>query len=160
MTQSPPKVSLGLPVYNGETFLAETLDSLLAQTFDDFELVISDNASTDDSQQICERYAALDPRVRYVRQVENRGAAWNFGEVFRLARGEYFKWCAHDDVCLPEFLAECVKVLDETPSVAWCMTGIEVIDRFGNPLDDVPAPCSGAGGIADLEGRLFGVSFA
>ncbi len=151
MTRSDPKVGLGLPVYNGEEFLTETLDSLLAQTFSDFELVISDNASTDGTQAICEDYAERDPRIRYVRHPENRGAAWNFGEAFRLSRGEYFKWCTHDDLCLPEFLETCVRILDQNPSVAWCMTGIEVIDRYGGSLDDVPAPSSGAAEPIALE---------
>ncbi|MHB8899057.1 MAG: glycosyltransferase family 2 protein [Thermoguttaceae bacterium] len=144
MRSDIPKVSLGLLVYNGESFLAETLESLLSQAFEDFELVISDNGSTDATQDICEASAARDLRVRYVRQPVNRGAAWNFNEVFRLCKGEYFKWCSHDDPCEVGFLGACVDVLDRNPAVAWCMTGIEVIDRFGRRLEGVDASCSGA----------------
>ena len=89
-----PTVSIGMPVYNGEKYIREALDSLLAQTFTDFELIISDNASTDDTGVICREYAARDPRVRYVRQSENRGAMANFQPVLDKARDEYFMWAA------------------------------------------------------------------
>ncbi|HET6878917.1 MAG TPA: glycosyltransferase, partial [Pirellulales bacterium] len=82
-----PRVSIGLPVYNGENYLAEAVECLLGQTFADIELIISDNASNDGTQAIAEQYAACDARVRYVRQPVNRGAGWNFSETFRLARG-------------------------------------------------------------------------
>src|SRR4051794_3298661 len=94
----PPKLSIGLPVYNGENFLAHAVDSILAQDFRDFELIISDNASTDRTAEICRGYAESDPRVRYVRFETNQGGSRNFCYVFELARGEYFKWAAHDDV--------------------------------------------------------------
>lgn len=93
-----PKVSIGMPVYNGEKFIHEALDSLIAQTFTDFELVISDNASTDETQTICETYALRDPRIRYVRQTENKGALANFQFVLNEALGEYFMWAAADDL--------------------------------------------------------------
>ncbi len=92
-----PRVSIGMPVYNGEKFIRDALDSLLAQTFSDFELIISDNASTDDTEAICRDYAAKDVRIRYVRQAENLGAAANFKFVLDEAVGEYFMWAAHDD---------------------------------------------------------------
>lgn len=94
---SIPTVSIGMPVYNGAKYIREALDSLLAQTFTDFELVISDNASTDDTQAICEKYARRDPRIRYVRQLENLGALPNFQFVLNEARSEYFMWAAYDD---------------------------------------------------------------
>jgi glycosyltransferase involved in cell wall biosynthesis len=96
--EKPPKVSIGMPVFNGEPFIREALDSLLAQTFTDFELIISDNGSTDGTEKICREYAASDPRIRYVRQPENRGAVFNFQYVLTEARGEYFMWAAHDDI--------------------------------------------------------------
>lgn len=92
-----PKVSIGMPVYNGEKFIRVALDSLLSQTFVDFELIISDNASTDGTEAICREYAARDLRIRYVRQSENRGAVVNFKFVLDDAVGEYFMWAAHDD---------------------------------------------------------------
>ncbi|MFA5300916.1 MAG: glycosyltransferase family 2 protein [Lutibacter sp.] len=92
-----PIVSIGMPVYNGEKFIREALDSLLAQTFTDFELIISDNASTDGTEAICREYAVCDSRIRYVRQSENRGACYNFQFVLDEAKGEYFMWAAADD---------------------------------------------------------------
>ena len=118
----PPRVSIGLPVYNGERWLAEALDSLLAQTYSDFELIISDNGSTDDTQAICEEYAARDRRIRYIRQEINRGLAWNWNCVFEESAGDYFKWAACDDLYHPTFLERCVQILDQYPDVAWCHT--------------------------------------
>lgn len=110
-----PRVSVGVPVFQGERYLPAALDSLLAQTFTDFEVVVSDNGSRDGTEAICRRYAERDARVRYCREEENRGAAWNYNRVFRLARGELFKWAAHDDICEPEFLRRCVEAFDEEP---------------------------------------------
>src|ERR1035437_6848500 len=93
-----PKVSIGMRVYNGGKYIRRALASLLAQTFTDFELIISDNASTDGTEAICREYAAGDPRIRYVRQGENLGAMANFRFVLNEAGGEYFMWAAHDDV--------------------------------------------------------------
>lgn len=100
-----PKVSIGMPVYNGEETICQALDSLLAQTFTDFELIISDDASTDRTGEICLEYAKKDPRIRYVRQPENRGANFNFQFVLDKARGEYFMWAAQDDVRSPDYLS-------------------------------------------------------
>ena len=97
MSNHNPRVSIGLPVYNGERFLPQALDSILAQTFEDFELIISDNASTDTTEEICRTYATQDQRIHYHRHEQNRGAAWNFNYIVPLARGEYFKWAADDD---------------------------------------------------------------
>src|SRR3954470_23138397 len=107
-----PRVTIGLPVYNGARYLAEAIESVLAQTFTDFELVISDNASTDATAAIALQYAARDPRVRYSRNRENIGSARNFGRAFELATGEFFKWMASDDLISPEFLENCVAALD------------------------------------------------
>jgi glycosyltransferase involved in cell wall biosynthesis len=112
-----PRVSLGLPVFNGERFLREALDSILAQTFLDFELIISDNASTDGTEEICRTYAANDGRIRYNRNETNLGAAKNFNRTFELSCGEYFKWTAADDTLETECLARCVDVLDKDPQV-------------------------------------------
>jgi glycosyltransferase involved in cell wall biosynthesis len=115
-----PRVSIGLPVYNGENYLAETLDSILAQTFTDFEVIISDNASTDRTETICRQYAAQDRRIRYLRNTSNLGAAKNYNRVFELSQGEYFKWNGHDDPLAPVFLERCVAVLDRHPGVVLC----------------------------------------
>ena len=111
-----PKVSIGLPVYNGEAHLRQALDSILAQTFTDFELIISDNASSDGTQEICLEYANRDPRIRYVRANENIGAARNFNRVLELARGTYWRWAAHDDVIQPTLLEKSVALLDTAPA--------------------------------------------
>lgn len=135
MTAVTP-VSIGLPVYNGDCYLAETLDSLLSQTYTDFTLIIADNASTDGTKEICREYARRDERIRYVRSPENLGAAANFNRAFRLSSSAYFKWAAHDDLCAPEYLERCVSVLDARPEVAVCHTLTSIIDRDGNYLRD------------------------
>jgi glycosyltransferase involved in cell wall biosynthesis len=148
-----PRVSIGLPVYNGEKYLACALDSLLNQTFTDFEIVISDNASTDRTVEICEEYAARDDRIRVVRQQENLGAVGNFNRVFELSQGEYFKWAAYDDICSPELIARCVEVLDHDKSVVCCHAKSLPIDANGLRIE-FPQPMTGrhdkgrAGGVA------------
>jgi glycosyltransferase involved in cell wall biosynthesis len=139
MSNHIPKVSIGLPVYNGAKYLPSAIHSLLTQTFEDFELIISDNASTDGTAEICQWYAKRDSRIRYHREEKNRGAAWNFTRTFELARGEYFKWQAHDDLCETTFLEKCVAVLDADPSVVLCHTRSAVIDCLGNLAPEDPA---------------------
>ena len=129
-----PRVSVGMPVYNGERFLAAAIESILSQTFTDFELILSDNASTDSTEHICRRYAAADKRVRYFRNHANLGAARNFNRVYRAASGEYFKWAAHDDLCLADYLSRCVEVLDHDPSVVLCHPRVKTIDENGNVM--------------------------
>jgi len=129
MSDNKPRVSIGLPVFNGEDYLAEALDSILAQTYTDFELIISDNASTDRTQEICQAYAAKDRRARYYRNERNLGAAKNFNYVFELSSGEYFKWAAYDDVLGPEFLSRCITVLDQDPSIVLCHAKTGRIDE-------------------------------
>jgi glycosyltransferase involved in cell wall biosynthesis len=106
MNSRIPTVSIGMPVYNGAKYIREALDSLLAQTFTDFELIISDNASTDATQEICQEYAEQDSRIRYIRQSTNMGAMPNFTFVLDEARAEYFMWVAHDDKWSLNWLAE------------------------------------------------------
>jgi glycosyltransferase involved in cell wall biosynthesis len=134
LSEGHPRVTVGVAVFNGESFLAKTLESLLNQTFSDFEVVISDNASTDQTEEICRAYAARDTRVRYYREFVNHGAAWNHNRVFELARGEYFKWNSADDLCAPEFLARCVAALDEDASATMVCSNVLVIDDYGDPV--------------------------
>lgn len=110
-----PRLTLGLPVYNGQKHLAESLESILAQTYRDFELIISDNASTDRTADICRQFAARDPRIRYDRLERNIGAAGNFNRLIEMGSGELFKWVAHDDLYDPDYLRACVKLLDDHP---------------------------------------------
>lgn len=135
-----PRVSVGLPVYNGARHIVDAVDSILGQTFSDFELIISDNASTDATPEICREYARTDGRVRYYRNPTNRGALYNFARVFDLARGEYFKWAAHDDVLAPTFLARCVGRLDADPRAVLCATKIDVVDDGGALMGRSPDP--------------------
>jgi glycosyltransferase involved in cell wall biosynthesis len=120
-----------MPVFNGEKYIKQAIDSILAQTYRDFELIISDNASSDRTQQICCAYAAEDCRVRYYRNEKNLGAPKNFNRAFELSSGEYFKWAAYDDVLAPEFLQKCVNILDKDPSIVLCHSRTGVIDENG-----------------------------
>lgn len=128
---TPPRVSIGLPVYNGERFVSEAIRSLLGQTYEDLELIVSDNASSDRTGELCLDFAKGDSRLRYHRNPENLGAAANYSRVFELARGEYFKWAAHDDVCCPEFVERCVAALDADPGIVLASAGTVTIDESG-----------------------------
>jgi glycosyltransferase involved in cell wall biosynthesis len=124
-----PKVSLGLPVYNGEQYLEQALDSVLAQTMTDFELIISDNASTDATPDICARYARGDSRISFVRNERNLGAAPNYNRTFELASGEFFKWQTHDDRIGETYLERCVEELENDPHVVMSYPRIIYIDE-------------------------------
>lgn len=126
-----PSVTIGLPVYNGANYLADAIESILSQTYSDFEFIISDNASTDETVRICEHYVQEDNRIRYHRSDVNKGAAWNYNYLVEQAKGKYFKWAAHDDICTPTFLESCVEVLDKTPSAVVCYPLTFVIDGDG-----------------------------
>jgi glycosyltransferase involved in cell wall biosynthesis len=131
-----PRITVGLPVYNGERYVGDTIESVLAQTFEDFELVISDNASTDGTQQVCKGYAARDARVRYYQQARNVGVAENFNHVFHLASSELFKWIAADDPIDPTYLARCIQAIDDSPSALVVHCRIRLIDQFGEHIAD------------------------
>ena len=134
MSRRSPKISLGMPIYNGAAFLRETLDSLLQQTFGDFELIISDNASTDETSDICRSYAKSDPRIRYERLIENAGAIANFNRLPTLATGEYYKWVAADDLCMPTFLESTLQRIESNTETAWVHSDFGKIDQYGNVL--------------------------
>jgi len=146
MNAQKPYVSIGLPVFNGENYLEETLQSILAQTFSDFELIISDNASTDRTQEICETYARQDRRIRYTRHQTNLGAGPNFNRTVELSRGKYFKWAAHDDLLAPDYLEKCVAALDNDPSILLCHTKTKLINGAGEFIrnDDLLLPNAGS----------------
>jgi glycosyltransferase involved in cell wall biosynthesis len=138
-----PRVTLAVPTCNVARYLPLALDSLLAQDFGDFELVVSDNASTDGTWDICEQYAAKDDRIRLYRNERNIGLSANFARLVSLARGEFFRFCAHDDVCAPSLVRRCVEALDEAgPRAVLAHSQIMLIDAAGNELgpDDDPRP--------------------
>ena len=141
-----PKVTIGLPVHNGERYVAEAIQSILAQTYDNIELIISDNASTDRTEEICRRYAAQDPRVRYYRQAVNLGAAPNFNRVFESSgASRYFKWAAHDDWIAPNYLEECVGTLEADPAAVLCQSLIENVNADGQRLGTYDHTAAGNG---------------
>jgi glycosyltransferase involved in cell wall biosynthesis len=133
MYNRSPAVSIGLPVYNGENYLHWALSALLEQDFEDFELIICDNASTDGTQMICRAFGEKDPRIRYVRNERNIGLASNHNRTFELARGKFFKWAAHDDGFPKAMLGRFVEVLrNSPPRVSLVYSRCEYIDEQGN----------------------------
>ena len=135
MTDSEPLVSIGMPVYNGEKYIRQALDSVLAQDYEHFELAISDNASRDGTAEICQEYAARDRRVRYSCNPTNMGSIGNLNRVFELARGEYFTWLAHDDAWEPTFLTQCLRAFAGYPSAVLCFPRVQLIDENGQALE-------------------------
>lgn len=130
-----PRVSIGIPVYNGGELFRETLDSLLAQSFEDFELIIGDNASTDGTERVAQEYVSRDRRVRYVRNTTNIGLSKNYNRLFDQAQGEYFKWAPADDICCPTYVERCVAVLDRDSSVVLAYPKTRFIDIERRPLE-------------------------
>lgn len=124
-----PKLSIGIPVFNGQEFLPELLDSLLAQTFRDFEILICDNASSDRTPQICCEYERHDSRIHYIRNERNLGANPNYNRVFELSTAPLFKWAAHDDLYHEAYLDACVRLLEENPDIILAHSGTAFIDE-------------------------------
>lgn len=149
MGEHPPKVSIGLPVYQGENYIVEAIRSVQAQTLTDFELVISDNASEDGTEKLVRELAAEDDRIVYVRNDTNIGANRNYNRVFALSSGWYFKWMAHDDVLAPTYLERCVEVLDRDPSVSLVHSETEYIGAEGEPLIELSRGFLGTDGYIE-----------
>lgn len=118
MANTNPKLTLAMPVYNGSNFIRNALDSILNQSFTDFELIICDNKSEDDTCEIVQAYAARDERIELIRNPHNIGASANYNLGFEHGRGEYLKWCAHDDKLSENYIEACIAVLDQEPDVA------------------------------------------
>jgi glycosyltransferase involved in cell wall biosynthesis len=132
---TPPRLSIGVPVYNGGTMFVDMVNSLLSQTFTDFEIIICDNCSTDNTPQIAEDLVNADRRVKYHRNSENIGAAPNYNRTFELAsKSTYFKWTAHDDIYAPTFLEKCIAALDAEPKAVVAYSLVDVIDETGEGL--------------------------
>lgn len=147
-----PPVSICLPVYNGERYLHEVLSSIRTQTFDDYELIISDNASTDRTQEICVASSRSDPRVKYFRANANHGLAWNWNRAFELATGVYLVWICHDDRMEPDYIRQCVEVLAADKETILCFTNHHYIDAEGTVIEHVNLPDTGA---ADTPSERF-----
>lgn len=130
-----PRICIGVPVYNGGSLFAEMIESLLAQTFSDFEIYIADNCSTDNTEDVAQGFAAQDKRVHYHRNATNIGASPNFNKAFELAgKCDYFKWAAHDDLYKPAYLEKCVQALNTQPGVVLAYTIVDVVDETGENL--------------------------
>lgn len=141
-----PLVSVCLPVFNGERFIRAAIASIAAQTYPNLEIVISDNASTDRTGEICRELADRDPRVRYVRADVNRGLAWNYNRAFALASGQYLVWLASDDVMTPEYVSECVAALESDPGAVIAFSNQYYIDDDGTVMSvrNLPNPAAEA----------------
>lgn len=131
-----PLVSIGMPIYNGERYVREALDSLLAQDYEDFELIISDNASTDSTFAICQEYSERDKRIRLHRNKMNIGASKNFNSVFELSSGKYFMWVAHDDFWDRTYIRKCLAKLQILPTAVVCCSDIKFIKEDGSEKTD------------------------
>lgn len=126
-----PRISIGLPVFDGGALFGPAVESLLEQDFEDFELILADNCSTDGTLERCHKYAEADPRVRVLPSDVNRGAAWNFNRCVEAARAPLFKWAAHDDLYDPQFLSLCVPTMESSEDVSVCFTRTLEIDELG-----------------------------
>lgn len=137
MAENNPLVSIGLPVYNGGDYMRYVLASLLAQDYQNFELIISDNASMDDTQRVCLDYAARDKRIRYYRSEINKGIIWNFNQTFMLSQGEYFMWASCHDAWEPAHISRCVEVLGQESEAVLCYSLADWIGADGGSLNVV-----------------------
>lgn len=133
-----PEVSIGMPVYNGGRWVEQALESLLAQSFTGFELIVSDNASTDGTESICRAVAAGDPRVRYSRNGRNVGPVANFNRALELARGDFFMWAACDDLWHPAYIETLLEQLRANPGAAVAFCDFDNIDEQGRPVREYP----------------------
>jgi glycosyltransferase involved in cell wall biosynthesis len=125
-------LSVGMPAYNSELYIRDAIESILNQTFTDFELIISDNASSDSTQSICEEYAAKDSRIRYIRNKVNIGVAGNYNAVFKLSKGKYFKWASSNDYCDPRFFEQCINTMELNPDAVLAFPRTRL---FSNNID-------------------------
>lgn len=153
-----PRLSVGLLVYNGEEYLAESLDALIGQSYEDYELIISDNASTDGTADICRRYARQDSRIRYIRQPRNIGLSPNRSFLIDQARGELFKEASHDDLYARDLLMRCVEALDENPHFVLAHSWTAAIDGQGNVIQalEYPLATDSASAPERFRSMLFG----
>jgi len=136
MSIADPAVTVGIPVYNSEKFLGDTLRSVLSQSYADIEVVISDNASGDATAQICQEFAALDRRIRYFRQPANIGVPRNYNFVLSKARGRFFKWSSSNDICQPRLLEACVQILEQRDDAVLAYPRTRLFDSQSDTCED------------------------
>lgn len=135
MTRSTPVISVGMPVYNGEKYLASAIESVLAQTMGDFELLIADNASVDGTEAICRDHAARDRRIVYLRNPVNVGAAGNYNLLFQRSQAEYFRWFNADDLSSPRLHELCFEALKDFPGASMAYGKTDIIDGEGQLIE-------------------------
>ena len=152
---SSPMVSIGVPIYNEGRFLEESLLSLTSQSYETLEIIISDNASTDSTEEICRRLCSRDKRIRYFRSESNQGATANFKRVLDLAQGRYFMWASGHDLWSPNFVSECVRLLECEPNAVIAFGSCAWIDASGQPMDRASGWTDTRG--MDWVGRFFSV---
>jgi len=131
-TTKQVKLTIGIPVYNGEKFLEEKITSILNQDFVDFELIISDNASTDSTKEICNNFVTKDKRIRFFSHKKNLGVNWNFDFILKKAKGEYFMWTATDDKILPGFYEKNIEILEKNPNIACSASQVKYFGKNRN----------------------------
>jgi glycosyltransferase involved in cell wall biosynthesis len=155
MNTETPLVSIGLAVYNGENYVAEAIQCVRDQTFSNWELIICDNSSTDRTVSICRELAGQDSRIRIYQNARNMGASFNYNEVFRLSRGQYFKWIAHDDVFVPRFIESCIQELEKDERVVLAVPKICFVDADGRLLRRQASDLSVLGPTVEARAKRF-----
>ncbi len=129
-----PIITIGIPVYNGEKFIQKCIESVLQQTYRNFELIISDNASIDSTTDICNKFLKKDDRIKFFKQNKNMGANWNFNFLLEKSIGKYFVWVAADNIILPEFIEKSIAELESQEKIVGCISKIKIdevyIDQF------------------------------
>lgn len=155
MKPEAPLVSFGLPVYNGENFVAEAIRCVLDQTFSNWELIICDNCSTDRTMAVCNRFAEQDRRVRLSQNVRNMGVCFNFDRAFRLSRGRYFKWVSHDDLFAPRFTELCIRELEKDERVVLVFPRLAYVDVNGRLLRSEASDLSVRGDTPESRAKQF-----
>lgn len=138
MKRKFPLVSIGMPVYNGEKYVRQALDSLLVQDFKDFELIISDNASTDNTTEICKQYLRKDNRIKYYRNEVNIGAVANFNNLINYATAPYFMWASHDDMWEPSYISKLINIMESDKSIVLAFSDFDNIDEDGKQIRVYP----------------------
>jgi len=138
-----PMVSIGMPVFNDKSYLSQAIDSVLNQTFTDFELIISDDGSTDGSEAICKQYANNDTRICYIRQPQNLGVSRNMEFLLKQAKGKYFMWAGDDDILAPTFVETLIKLLDKNTDAVLAFCPTVFINEFNHPLNSIRTDYSG-----------------